>query len=32
MLRDIVEAVGIACGATIACWLVLLIAQGRLFS
>ena len=32
MFEDIVEAFGIACGATLACWLVLIIAQGYFFS
>ncbi len=32
MFEDIVEALGIACGATLACWLVLIIAQGYFFS
>ena len=32
MFEDIVEAFGIACGATLACWLIMTIAHGMFFS
>jgi hypothetical protein len=32
MFKDIVEAVEIACGTAFVCWLVLLVAHGRIFS